>query len=81
MLKQLDDSRLNSTESVNQNLQPPQKNQSPPRLLLQNRESSICLKDTDNSLFLFSFETTNFQDFKLLQDDRVLMIGMVRAIA
>ena len=56
MLKQSDDyetqQRLKRT--LNQNLQRPEINQSPPRLLLETIESSVCIKDTDNSLFLFS---------------------------
>ena len=86
MLKQLPmTARLDNTESViNRNLQRPAGEK--PIKVRQDfscraRESSVCIKNTDNSLFLFSLYRTDFQQFKLLRGDRVLMIGMIRTIA
>ena len=50
--------RFNNSGSVNRIKSPMSgEKPSPPRLLLQNqlRDSSVCIKDTDNSLFLLSF--------------------------
>ena len=83
MLKQLPmTARLNNAESVNRNLQRPRrKTKVRQDFYCRTRESSVCIKDTDNSLFLFSLLKNWFQQFKLLRDDCVLMIVMIRTIA
>ena len=66
-------------ESVNRNLQRPAKVRQD--FYCRTRESSVCIRDTDNSLFLFSLYRTDFQQFKLFRDDCVLMIRMICTIA
>ena len=66
MLKQLPmTSRLNNAESVIEIFNVRRKTKVRQDFYCRTRESSVCIKDTDNSLFLFSLYRTDFQQFKL----------------
>ena len=82
MLKQLPmTAKLNNAKSVLEIFNVRRKTRVHQDFYCRARESSVCIKDTDNSLFLFSLYRTDFKQFKLFRDDCVLMIGMIRTIA
>ena len=76
----------NNGGSVYRNLQRPEKNQSPPGLLpTAEPESQVSvLRTPTTACFCSAFKELIFNSLsfsQLLRDDRVLLIGMIRAIA